>query len=182
MKCPHCKTNTLESEVYEKVEIDRCTKCDGVWLDEGELGKIVTTKEMTFSSEQVRAALAHTFAGLPEDKQDESQLCPICSSTMKAVNYMSNSGIIIHRCPTNEGVWLDAKALDKAQIFSETGETNAETHKAMWTELIASVARQEKNAIVARQEKNSMQAKKAKTEVPSQFVLASLLEKLRPYR
>lgn len=33
--CPQC-TEPLESQRVEGVEIDRCVKCKGVWLDAGE--------------------------------------------------------------------------------------------------------------------------------------------------
>lgn len=40
MKCPHC--NELLSMAERKgVEIDFCPKCRGVWLDRGELDKII---------------------------------------------------------------------------------------------------------------------------------------------
>jgi Zn-finger nucleic acid-binding protein len=40
MKCPHCDVNLLMSE-RQGVEIDYCPECRGVWLDRGELDKIV---------------------------------------------------------------------------------------------------------------------------------------------
>jgi len=36
MRCPKCGRK-LEETVYQKVRIDRCTGCGGVWLDPGEL-------------------------------------------------------------------------------------------------------------------------------------------------
>ncbi len=46
MNCPHCRTNLLMSE-RQGVEIDYCPDCRGVWLDRGELDKIIakTTAE-----------------------------------------------------------------------------------------------------------------------------------------
>lgn len=41
MKCPHCKeTNLLLSE-RKGIEIDYCPDCRGIWLDRGELDKII---------------------------------------------------------------------------------------------------------------------------------------------
>lgn len=40
MKCPHCDVSLLMSE-RKGVEIDYCPECRGVWLDRGELDKIV---------------------------------------------------------------------------------------------------------------------------------------------
>ena len=40
MKCPQCET-TLTIAERQGVEIDLCPKCRGVWLDRGELDKII---------------------------------------------------------------------------------------------------------------------------------------------
>lgn len=40
MQCPHCNT-TLAIAERHGVEIDYCPKCRGVWLDRGELDKII---------------------------------------------------------------------------------------------------------------------------------------------
>lgn len=40
MICPRCNTNLLMSNAKE-VEIDYCPNCKGVWLDRGELDKII---------------------------------------------------------------------------------------------------------------------------------------------
>lgn len=41
MKCPHCTTVDLKLADRQGVEIDYCPQCRGVWLDRGELDKIV---------------------------------------------------------------------------------------------------------------------------------------------
>lgn len=40
MKCPNCDETLLMSERMS-VEIDYCPKCRGVWLDKGELDKLL---------------------------------------------------------------------------------------------------------------------------------------------
>lgn len=40
MLCPVCKTDLLMTD-RQGVEIDYCPKCRGVWLDRGELDKII---------------------------------------------------------------------------------------------------------------------------------------------
>jgi|SRR5687768_15547470 Zn-finger nucleic acid-binding protein len=40
MKCPSCQT-TLQIAERQGVEIDYCPQCRGVWLDRGELDKII---------------------------------------------------------------------------------------------------------------------------------------------
>ena len=41
MKCPVCVTPDLVISERSGVEIDYCPKCRGVWLDRGELDKIM---------------------------------------------------------------------------------------------------------------------------------------------
>ena len=41
MKCPNCKDTILVMSQRQGVEIDYCPDCRGVWLDRGELDKIL---------------------------------------------------------------------------------------------------------------------------------------------
>lgn len=41
MKCPVCVETDLVMSERQSVEIDYCPKCRGVWLDRGELDKII---------------------------------------------------------------------------------------------------------------------------------------------
>ena len=41
MKCPNCKEINLVMTDRSGVEIDYCPECRGVWLDRGELDKII---------------------------------------------------------------------------------------------------------------------------------------------
>ena len=40
MKCPNCNVNLVMTE-RSGVEIDYCPECRGIWLDRGELDKII---------------------------------------------------------------------------------------------------------------------------------------------
>lgn len=41
MKCPVCSDESLVMTERQGIEIDYCPKCRGVWLDRGELDKII---------------------------------------------------------------------------------------------------------------------------------------------
>jgi len=41
MKCPVCINESLVMSERSGIEIDYCPKCRGVWLDRGELDKII---------------------------------------------------------------------------------------------------------------------------------------------
>lgn len=41
MQCPSCQTERLVMSERQGIEIDYCPKCRGVWLDRGELDKLI---------------------------------------------------------------------------------------------------------------------------------------------
>jgi Zn-finger nucleic acid-binding protein len=41
MKCPHCPDTTLVMSERQGIEIDYCPACRGLWLDRGELDKLL---------------------------------------------------------------------------------------------------------------------------------------------
>jgi uncharacterized protein len=41
MNCPVCKTANLVMSERQGIEIDYCPQCRGVWLDRGELDKMI---------------------------------------------------------------------------------------------------------------------------------------------
>jgi Zn-finger nucleic acid-binding protein len=41
MNCPHCTDTVLVMTERQGVEIDYCPRCRGVWLDRGELDKLI---------------------------------------------------------------------------------------------------------------------------------------------
>ena len=41
MQCPHCPDTALLMTDRQGIEIDYCPKCRGVWLDRGELDKLM---------------------------------------------------------------------------------------------------------------------------------------------
>ncbi len=55
MKCPACPDTTLSMSERNGIEIDYCPNCRGVWLDRGELDKIIekSAKSVAASGEQL---------------------------------------------------------------------------------------------------------------------------------
>ena len=69
MKCPVCKTPDLLIADRQGIEIDYCAGCRGVWLDRGELDKLIE-RAAGGSAPQPVAAVASTTA---ERRHDERQ-------------------------------------------------------------------------------------------------------------
>ncbi len=53
MKCPKCGMDLVEID-YRRLRIDKCTGCEGVWLDAGELETV---------TEMDQSVLARLFSG-----------------------------------------------------------------------------------------------------------------------
>lgn len=64
MKCPSCPDTTLVMTDRQGVEIDYCPACRGIWLDRGELDKLLD-RAATASAPAAAAAAAP----LPRSRQ-----------------------------------------------------------------------------------------------------------------
>lgn len=51
MKCPVCKDVTLLMSEKHGIEIDYCPECRGIWLDRGELDKIIRRAQKDLSDD-----------------------------------------------------------------------------------------------------------------------------------
>ncbi len=64
MKCPICPEVTLVITDRQGIEIDYCPQCRGVWLDRGELDKLIEKSASPQTSPVSRQAVR------PEDDRD----------------------------------------------------------------------------------------------------------------
>ncbi len=44
MRCPKCGMELLEID-YKSIKIDKCSECDGIWLDAGEMERVSTLEK-----------------------------------------------------------------------------------------------------------------------------------------
>jgi len=122
MKCPRCSA-ALSSVDYEGIRIETCPSCEGEWLDATELGHIVKARGQRFSEEERRAvAAAVKITGVKIEDHDHDLTCPKCGGTTDAVNYGGDTGIIIDKCTSCRGIWLDAGEIEKIQSLVEGWE------------------------------------------------------------
>ena len=71
MDCPVCKTERLSMMERQGIEIDYCPKCRGVWLDRGELDKIVERSVVELAAAVPGSAPAPAAAPQPFTPQAE---------------------------------------------------------------------------------------------------------------
>jgi Zn-finger nucleic acid-binding protein len=65
MKCPVCPDVTLAMSNRQGIEIDYCPNCRGVWLDRGELDKIIERS----AAEQPSPSTSPAAAAMPPREQ-----------------------------------------------------------------------------------------------------------------
>jgi Zn-finger nucleic acid-binding protein len=58
MKCPTCPDSTLVMSERQGVEIDYCPTCRGIWLDRGELDKLLERAAQTDGAQRAAPASA----------------------------------------------------------------------------------------------------------------------------
>ena len=54
MKCPRCETSELTERDRDGITVDLCASCRGVWLDRGELEKLIAraTRDLDEAAER----------------------------------------------------------------------------------------------------------------------------------
>lgn len=70
MKCPVCSTVNLVMADRQGVEIDYCPECRGVWLDRGELDKIIERTAVQPVVQQQHVQQQHVAHGSHDHDRD----------------------------------------------------------------------------------------------------------------
>ena len=72
MQCPRCEGTSLTLSERQNVEIDYCPKCRGIWLDRGELDKLIERAEAAESSEYANGSRARERVASQSSRPDFS--------------------------------------------------------------------------------------------------------------
>ena len=116
MKCPRCNA-VLSSVQYSGQVVEVCPDCKGEWLHAGELQKLVEHHDEVFTPGEIASLDAVNKEIFTAEKDDRDELnCPCCENVrMEHFNYADTSGIILHKCPECNGVWMDKDQLQKVE-------------------------------------------------------------------
>lgn len=100
MICPKCHSS-MEAVVYERVEVDRCKTCQGIWFDAGESDWL--------SHEDAAAAIdtGDPSTGMQTNKIDRYR-CPRCDGGMLRRVDPRHSHIQYEECTSCRGSFFDA--------------------------------------------------------------------------
>ncbi|MBV8879633.1 MAG: zf-TFIIB domain-containing protein [Planctomycetaceae bacterium] len=108
--CPACDEALIVFEL-DGVEIDRCLRCGGTWLDAGELDQLARLDGGARGP--LDAALAEAADGPRGDRR-----CVRCSSKMTIVTVQS---VDIDRCPRGHGHWFDRSEIETLLAGNRSG-------------------------------------------------------------
>ncbi len=108
LDCPRCWAAMKKERVRKpNIFIDVCPECGGVWLDGGELKKILGDRKL--------ADYLTTEIGT---KSESKLLCPRCGGLMD-LEYADDTEVDV--CLECGGVWLDMGELAALRQISESG-------------------------------------------------------------
>jgi len=92
----------LEKITFNKIEVDKCSQCYGVWFDQDELRQTKDEKDQFLKWLDVDLwEKEDKFKAFSSDK-----LCPVCKTNLYEIDY-GNSNIKIDICNSCKGIWLD---------------------------------------------------------------------------
>jgi Zn-finger nucleic acid-binding protein len=89
---------------HNKIELDYCTSCQGVWFDSGELELFLNS--MGIDSRSV--FLGNILNSQEVQSTGKKRKCPICSKKMKKTIISRQPEIIIDVCQRGDGLWFDS--------------------------------------------------------------------------
>jgi Zn-finger nucleic acid-binding protein len=119
IECPKCKVKAIRKEIEvfgPNIFIDICPKCNGIWLDDNELKKILKDKKMS------------DYLTKDIGTQSKSKLiCPRCGGLM---DIESANDVDVDVCLTCNGVWLDPGELEELKEISKEGFEGDDIEKA----------------------------------------------------
>jgi Zn-finger nucleic acid-binding protein len=121
--CPVCDRPLIEMPLHGQI-IDRCDKCKGLFLDEGELDAISEMVEI-FDEVKIDEPEIDT---VPKKEVDREVVCPADGTPMTPTDL---GGVIVDTCDSCGGIWLDGGELAAIKI----AETNIKTNLNLYIRL-----------------------------------------------
>ncbi len=111
MNCPVCKDVELRQTLTQNgVLVDVCPKCQGVWLDKGEI--FYFTKVPTYLNYKIKEAL--------KNPGPSAKLNPRTQTPLVELSLLGGK-LKIDYCPQTQGIWLDKGELEKLPSAKEAG-------------------------------------------------------------
>ena len=105
MKCPRCDVDLKPKESGDRslVTLDVCQTCKGAWFDKGELNRL---------DESVWVDAEQEIEMRPAEGEHQGLDCPSCPAELEAVSPSDAPDLIVDRCGSCGGFWLDDGELE----------------------------------------------------------------------
>jgi Zn-finger nucleic acid-binding protein len=101
-KCPKCH-HDMELASYDRIQVDRCTHCKGLWFDSGELEEL---RKDTWMADYI---LDEGDRKVGKQFNRISAIhCPVCNKDMREEFDAEQPHILYETCPDGHGSFLDA--------------------------------------------------------------------------
>lgn len=104
LNCPHDHTR-MEKDRVAGVTTDRCNACGRLWLDDGEMQRLLGDGDTVKTADAGPFGKASTRAALG------GHVCPRDGSELLEVKHPQRADVVIEVCPVCKGVLLDAGEL-----------------------------------------------------------------------
>ncbi|MFC2044028.1 zf-TFIIB domain-containing protein [Chloroflexota bacterium] len=119
MKCPACNSMMIVVE-HEKIELDYCLNCSGVWFDIEELELLLEAIRLEGTNLSLDNILTSPEAKSVETKRN----CPICGKKMKKATVGHEPEVIIDVCSYGDGLWFDSREVSQliTQLHNKLSE------------------------------------------------------------
>ena len=107
--CPKCDAHLILLN-FRGVEVDFCEKCRGIWLDAGEVERIMETTGAR-PSDPLSQFHNHETSG----SVSRRHLCPRCDQGLHEleIDAPGHPTLTLDRCPRGHGLWFDADELQQ---------------------------------------------------------------------
>ncbi len=94
-----------------EVTVDRCESCGGIWLDAGELDRLTVVKG---AAQKLDTGRVFAQSGASSAVRN----CPRDGSTLTSLAHHRQKHVIVDRCSTCMGIFLDAGELKDLSEFT----------------------------------------------------------------
>jgi len=107
MKCPICKTDSLEISVLkDDVPARTCSTCGGIWISSNVYLAWLHTRKVD------AAELPGSSSFDPKWETKELKLCPDCGHILARYKIFPNVDYYLDRCKNCNGIWFDKHEWD----------------------------------------------------------------------
>jgi Zn-finger nucleic acid-binding protein len=89
---------------HNKIELDYCTSCQGVWFDSGELELFLNS----MGPDSRSVFLGNILNSQEVQSTEKKRKCPICGKKMKKTIIGRQPEILIDVCQRGDGLWFDS--------------------------------------------------------------------------